>query len=81
MSMNKSKKTACVQHKECVACGSCMKVCPLSAITIPKGIYAEVKKDMCVGCGRCQKVCPASVINIVEKKEVELYESKTKKVV
>lgn len=64
--MKEIKKFAYVSP-ECVACGYCAKVCPLSAISVPKGIRAEVDKERCVGCGKCAKVCPAQVINIIEK--------------
>lgn len=62
------KRKAVVLEQECVACGTCEKVCPLGVITVYKGLYATVA-DQCVGCGRCKMVCPASVIQI---KEVEM---------
>ncbi len=37
------KRKAVVSIQECVACGCCMKVCPRTAISIPKGTYAETK--------------------------------------
>lgn len=58
------KRKAKVSTWECVACGCCAKVCPKSAITIPKGIYAVINEDLCVGCGKCVKECPASIINL-----------------
>ena len=63
------KKRAVVLLEECVACGSCVKVCPLKAITIEKGIFAKVDEDRCVGCGKCEKICPASVISINVRRE------------
>ena len=60
-----SKRYAAV-GKHCVACGCCVKVCPLGAIQIMKGIMAEVDMTKCVGCGKCAKECPASVIIIRE---------------
>lgn len=48
------------------ACGCCVKVCPLSAIQIWRGIRAAVNEEQCVGCGKCAKECPASVIEIQE---------------
>ncbi|HEX3021671.1 MAG TPA: 4Fe-4S dicluster-binding protein [Lachnospiraceae bacterium] len=65
MAVQKRKRYAEVYTKECVACGSCIKVCPKEAIKVMKGIYAEVDRDLCVGCGLCQKACPASVIQII----------------
>lgn len=59
-----AKKRAIVNVRECVACGCCMKVCPRNAISIPKGIHAEIDKSLCVGCGKCAKECPASIITL-----------------
>ena len=47
-----AKRKANVQIKECVACGTCVKVCPVGAISVYKGLYADVSAK-CVGCGRC----------------------------
>lgn len=66
MSTIKKKRKAFVDEKYCVACGCCVKVCPLGAIQIVKGIMAQVKMDKCVGCGKCARECPASVIIIQE---------------
>lgn len=60
------KKKAVVTEELCVACGCCVKVCPLSAISVPQGIKAVVDMEKCVGCGKCAKECPASVIEIME---------------
>lgn len=62
----KAKKKARVNIDSCVACGCCVKVCPLKAIEIHRGIYACVDKERCVGCGKCAKECPASIIEIAE---------------
>ena len=68
--MNSTRKRyrAVVNQVDCVACGCCMKVCPLQAIEIVKGIAAQVNQAQCVGCGKCVKECPASVIAIQEVK-------------
>ena len=49
------------------ACGTCAKECPLSAISVYRGCWAQVNEETCVGCGRCAKVCPADCITIVER--------------
>lgn len=67
--MKKIKKKAIIDKEYCVACGSCVKVCPLQIISIEQGVFAQIDYDKCVGCGKCAKACPASVINI-EKREV-----------
>ena len=61
-----SKRLAQV-GRECVACGTCVKVCPLTAIRVASGVTARVDGALCVGCGRCAKVCPADVIDMVER--------------
>ena len=59
----KSKK-ANVLRGECVACGACVNVCPVDAITIYKGITAQINYARCVGCSKCSVVCPAYAINM-----------------
>ena len=60
------KRKAFVDTEYCVACGCCVKVCPLNAIAVFKGIAAKVEPERCVGCGKCAGECPASVITIRE---------------
>lgn len=60
------KRKAKINQRDCVACGCCVKVCPMSAIRIVSGIFAEVDMSKCVGCGKCMKECPASVIMLTE---------------
>jgi len=60
------KRRAFVAQQYCVACGCCSKVCPLGAISIYKGLFAQVNAEKCVGCGKCAKECPASIIEIKE---------------
>lgn len=60
------KRRAQVEQDVCVACGCCVKVCPIAAISVYKGMYAVVDAAKCVGCGKCAKECPASVIEIRE---------------
>lgn len=62
--MNKIKKKAIVDKEYCVACGGCVKVCPLQIITIEQGVFANINFEKCVGCGKCAKTCPASVIEV-----------------
>ncbi len=62
----KSKRIAQVSNL-CVACGTCMKACPLGAISINNGVKANIDLEKCIGCGKCSKVCPASVIGIVAR--------------
>lgn len=62
----KKRRKARVDTSACVACGCCVKVCPMKAIEIVRGIAARVDPDKCVGCGKCAAECPASVITVEE---------------
>ncbi len=61
-----SKRYAAV-GKYCVACGCCVKVCPLSAISIWRGVTAQVDQEKCVGCGKCARECPAGTIELRDR--------------
>ena len=63
MNSVKKRRRAVVDPSACVAC---VKVCPLQAIEIVRGVMAQVRQDKCVGCGKCARECPASVIKIRE---------------
>ena len=65
-----ARRKAKVIEKLCVACGTCLDVCPVNAINVLKGMFARVDEDKCVGCGKCEKVCPASIIDMIEKEKV-----------
>ena len=53
--VKRKRRRAVVNQRDCVACGCCMKVCPLSAIQVIKGVAAQVDESKCVGCGKCAK--------------------------
>ena len=57
MASIRKKRKAFVEQADCVACGCCVKVCPLEAIRIISGIMAQVDMGKCVGCGKCAKEC------------------------
>ena len=64
------KRFACID-KECVACGVCVKVCPIRTIAVHKGLNAVVDECGCAGCGKCAHTCPAGVITIKEAAQHE----------
>lgn len=64
-----ARTTIALVGKECVACGSCLAVCPVGGISIYKGLYAKVDETACLGCGKCEARCPAGVIEMAMKKE------------
>jgi Na+-translocating ferredoxin:NAD+ oxidoreductase subunit B len=49
----------------CLGLGSCVRVCPFSAIRISKEGVAVVDAEKCTGCGKCVKVCPRKVVSLI----------------
>ncbi|MHC4985601.1 MAG: 4Fe-4S dicluster domain-containing protein [Planctomycetota bacterium] len=58
------------EHRPCVACGHCMKVCPAGIwpSLIHKALYRDdiddaqrLRTDLCVECGLCSYVCPSKI--------------------
>ena len=43
----RKRRKAYVHQTDCVACGCCVKVCPLGAIRVLRGISARVDETMC----------------------------------
>ena len=68
MNTQRKRRKAQVDQTACVACGCCVRVCPLSAIRIWNGITARVDADRCVGCGKCAAECPATIITLEENR-------------
>jgi len=45
---------------ECLACGSCIDECPVSAIS--EGDIYVIDADLCIDCGACAEACPTGAI-------------------
>lgn len=54
---------------QCVGCGLCEKLCPMSNISIKNGI--AVSSDKCTMCYRCISKCPRQAITLLGKKVIE----------
>ena len=67
----KSKKYAKVDKSQCVACGACVKECPMNEISIWRGCYAVIDPDICIGCGKCARICPAGSIDVLNREVTE----------
>ena len=52
----------------CIAFGDCVKVCPVSALSLSKSkITVDIEK--CTGCGQCARICPRKLFEFVPYKE------------
>jgi ferredoxin len=49
----------------CIACGSCVSVCPVEAISEAEPIY-KIDPDACTDCGACVEQCPVEAIEPAE---------------
>ena len=47
---------------DCIACGTCAGVYPVSAISEGDGKYV-IDADACLDCGTCAGECPVSAIS------------------
>ncbi len=59
-----SAQTAWVDHDKCVACMTCVHVCPYGAPHVGKDNKAMVESAVCMGCGSCTAECPAKAISL-----------------
>jgi heterodisulfide reductase subunit A-like polyferredoxin len=53
-----------VDPTDCVACATCVKVCPYGAPMINDLKKAEIQSAKCMGCGSCTSSCPAHTITL-----------------
>jgi heterodisulfide reductase subunit A len=55
---------AWVDPSRCIACMTCVNICPYMAPQIGKDNKAEVQGAVCMGCGSCSATCPAKAITL-----------------
>ena len=65
-----------VKKKVCVGCGTCVKKCPVDAITLAPDNKAQIDRDKCIGCAECTVVCPTGAIGINWKTDLKLLQEK-----
>ena len=57
-------RIAFVDPAGCVACATCVKICPYGAPKINELRKAEIQSTKCLGCGSCASACPARTITM-----------------
>jgi ferredoxin len=50
-----------INPAKCVACGACVGICPVMAIS-PKDGKFFIDQAKCAKCGRCARMCPMGAI-------------------
>ncbi len=66
---------AVVDPGKCVACLTCVRLCPFGAPHIVDEGYAVIEPDLCHACGICVKDCPAKAISLEPSLEARGAES------
>jgi len=61
-----------VNPANCVACATCVKVCPYGAPMINDLKKAEIQGAQCMGCGSCVAACPARTIALQHQESVQV---------
>ena len=49
----------------CLGLGSCIKICPVDAISYDDEGCVWVDKDICISCEKCVAICPTGVIKMI----------------
>jgi heterodisulfide reductase subunit A len=65
-------QVARVNPENCVACATCVKVCPYGAPAINDLKKAEIQGAKCMGCGTCAAACPARTITLQHQEDQAL---------
>jgi len=55
----------------CIACGDCVEICPMAALTENGHDGIHFDPIRCIGCGLCVGVCPTGAVQIVHKSAPE----------
>jgi heterodisulfide reductase subunit A-like polyferredoxin len=61
-----------VDPVNCVACATCVKVCPYGAPMINDLGKAQIQGAKCMGCGSCAASCPARTITLLHQEDQAL---------
>jgi len=61
-----------VDPSRCVACATCVKVCPYGAPMINDLKKAEIQGAKCMGCGSCVAVCPRRAITLRHQEDAQV---------
>jgi ferredoxin len=61
---------AVVDGGKCVACLTCVRVCPFGAPHVLEEGYAFIDPELCRACGICVTECPAEAISLAASQEL-----------
>jgi uncharacterized protein (DUF362 family)/Pyruvate/2-oxoacid:ferredoxin oxidoreductase delta subunit len=53
-----------VDESKCIACGVCVKACPVEAVQLVGKDHAHINDDLCIRCYCCHEMCPERAIGL-----------------
>jgi ferredoxin len=53
-----------VDQAKCTACGDCVAICAMDAISVER--TPEIDETKCIGCGACVALCPEQALSTAE---------------
>ena len=53
-----------VDQNKCIACGACLEICPVNAISWDKNGKSFIDVKKCIKCHSCESICPVEAIEI-----------------
>ncbi|MGE5280117.1 MAG: DUF362 domain-containing protein [Deltaproteobacteria bacterium] len=62
-----------ILEEKCTACGCCVKICPVTAIALPKKGKAVVDARVCVGCGECLCACQFDAVEVNWEEDTDVF--------
>jgi heterodisulfide reductase subunit A-like polyferredoxin len=65
-------RIAWVNPDNCVACTTCVKVCPYGAPRINEVGKSEIQGTKCIGCGSCAAACPSRTITLQQLESIAM---------
>ncbi len=68
-----------IDENKCAGCGSCVKVCPVDAISGESKKPHTIDGEICIKCGSCIEACPEKYNAIEKKTGLAVEEAKEKK--
>ena len=64
------------EREKCTGCGCCIRICPVSAITLyadKKARKARIDTGACIGCGECLCACKFDAINVNWEEDMDVF--------
>ena len=53
-----------IDEEKCTGCQSCIKYCPVQAISLINKKKANIDENKCIGCGECMAVCQFGAVKV-----------------